>query len=141
MAAILALGPVVFGVQTLPPVAARRGARYRWASHRPIGGAPVREFLGPGDDSMTLDVTIGAGLGRRLAVDALRLLAARGEPHILADASGRLYGWWVVVGVRDQMRRLSRDFAPLRSGVQIELLRSDPGLPASIPTLLQGLLP
>lgn len=135
-AAILALGPVVFGVETLPPASARRGSRYRWAAHRPVGSPPRREFLGVGDDEMTLDLVLGQGLGRRTAVEALRLLAARGESHILADATGRLYGWWCVVGVRETSRRLTRDFTPRRSTVRLDLVRTDPGLLLSVRRLV-----
>ena len=140
MASLLALGPVVFSAETLPPVAVRRGSRYRWASHEPLGSPPRREFVGVGDDTMTLNVSLGVGLGRRVAVDALRALAARGAPHVLADSSGRLYGWWCVQGIHDASRRLNRDFSPLRSSVRVDLVRSDPGLVLSVASRVLGLL-
>ena len=138
MASLLALGPVVFSAETLPPVATRRGSRYRWASHEPLGAAPRREFIGTGDDTMTLNVVMGQGLGRRVAIDALRLLASRGEAHVLADATGRLYGWWCVQGVQELSRRYTASFQPLRSTVRVELIRSDPGLLLSVPAGVLG---
>ena len=138
MAALLALGPVVFAAETLPVAATRRGSRYRWASHRPIGSPPRREFVGVGDDELTVHVALGQGLGNRLAVDALRLLAGRGAPHVLADATGRLYGWWCVVAVREAARRFHVDFQPRRSTVAVDLLRSDPGLALSVPSRVLG---
>ena len=137
MAALLALGPVVFAAETLPVAATRRGSRYRWASHRPIGSPPRREFVGVGDDELTVHVALGQGLGQRLAVDALRLLASRGEPHVLADTTGRIYGWWCVAEVRERSRRFDVDFQPRRSTVAVGLLRSDPGL-LSVPSRVLG---
>ncbi len=138
MAALLALGPVVFAAETLPVAGLRRGSRYRWASHRPIGSPPRREFVGVGDDELTVNVVLGQGLGRRLAVDALRLLASRGEPHVLADTTGRIYGWWCVSQVREISRRLHVDFQPRRAAIAVDLVRGDPGLALSVPSRVLG---
>ena len=126
--ATMALGPVVFGVQALPLGRWRRETRYSWSSQHPIGGAPRREFTGLDDDVMHLDVEIGFGIGAPVVVDALRLLAARGESHILADTAGRLYGWWCVRSVHEQVRRIGPSGGRERASVRVELPRTDPGL-------------
>ena len=128
MLPLLALGPIPLGASTLPPQRYRRSSRYDFSEQRPVGSAPLRELTGIGDDVLTLDVDIAAGLGSPLAVDLLRSLAASGGSHFLADRSGHIYGRFAVLSVSEQVRRLGRDGGRRRDFVRIELVRTDSGL-------------
>ena len=125
-AVVLAFGPaVVFGSRTLPPVAMRRSAEYRWTRHPRVGSRPSLSFVGVGPETLTLDVVQVPGYGLAAAVDALRAVAATGAPHILADADGRPYGWWVVTGVSDGGSPLDGAGRPLSRQVRVTFERFD----------------
>lgn len=128
-AVVLAFGPgIVFGSRTLPPVALRRSAEYRWERHGRVGARPALTFVGMGTETLTLDVVQLPGHGLPEAVDALRAVAATGTPHILADADGRPYGWWVVTRVSDGGSPLDGAGRPLHRQVRVTFERYDEGL-------------
>lgn len=126
--AMMALGPVVFGVATLPASRYRRENRYEWTAQYPVGGSPRRAFAGLGDDVLTIDIDLAPGHGSHLALDALRVLAARGAPHILADRRGRVYGWFAVRRLNENVRRIGGDGSRERTVARLELARTDSGL-------------
>ena len=124
----LALGPVVFGVRTIPPVRRRRSARYRWEGIPRIGARPGRQWAGVGDERITLECVQAAGLGVRSALDGLRALAAAGTPHVLMSRSGRPLGWWVVAALNDGGEPLDGNAEPIVNSIRVDLERVDENL-------------
>ena len=121
------LGPLVLGVPALPATEAVRVARYRWSARDRAGAAPGWQWLGPGEDKLTLSgVSLLMAVGRDDAVDALRDLAAAGEARPLADGAGRVLGSWAIRSVEERRRNLRADGTPAVIEWRLELALVEP---------------
>lgn len=99
-----------------------RQTEWRWASQDVIGAAPALQYIGPGEDCMTLRGTIyphfRGGLGQ---VDAMRAQAGLGVPMVLIDGTGRYYGEWVITSIQEGKSVLMSDGAPRKIEFTVQL--------------------
>lgn len=78
---MLALGMFVFMRQTLPHQTLQRDAEYRWPSNSRVGKRDSFQFLGPGEEKISLAGTLYPELtGGKLTMTAIRLMADQGAP-------------------------------------------------------------
>ncbi|MGH8366630.1 MAG: phage tail protein, partial [Pseudomonas sp.] len=93
---MLALGMFVFSLSTAAYQELQRQTEWRHASNNRIGAVPARQFLGRGDDTITLPgVILPVLAGGGLRGDAIRWMAISGKAWRLVEGSGRIYGVWV----------------------------------------------
>ena len=86
--AIGTLGPVLFeqnGYRTMTPRSLNREVTSRAVSHEAIGGKPRTEFLGPGLQTISLEILLRAdrGVRPRAMLDQLAQMVETGEVHRL----------------------------------------------------------
>ena len=99
---LISLGQFVWGIHTLAYQQLQRQTNYRWAATNRVGDRPSRQYLGPADDSLTLSGWVAPELcGDRASLDKLRVMAEAGEPYVLVDALGYVYGLWVIENVSE----------------------------------------
>jgi phage protein U len=106
----------------------RQSAAYRWEPVALIGRRPELHYLGPGDETMTLDGTIHphfrGGLGQ---IATMRVQAARGIPMMMGDGLGFVFGHWVITGVDETRTVLMADGSPRQIDFTLQLMRA-PGM-------------
>jgi uncharacterized protein len=122
-AVLMGLGAFRFSLPTAAYEALARQTAWRWESVDRIGRVPARQFLGPGDDTITLSGAVfpafaGAGLGQ---VEALRTLAGQGAPLMLVDGLGKVHGRWVVLDVSEDQSAFLPGGAPRKQAFSIKL--------------------
>ena len=123
---MLALGMFVFSLSTLAYQELQRQTEWRHASRNRVGAAPARQFVGRGDDSITLPGVILPELaGSALSLDALRLMANTGKAWPMVEGSGRIYGLWVIESLSETKTIFFRDGTPRRIEFTISLKRID----------------
>ncbi len=123
---MLALGMFIFSLPTLAYQELQRQTEWRHASNNRVGAAPARQFLGRGDDSITLPGVIMPELaGSTLSLDALRLMANTGKAWPMVEGSGRIYGLWVIRSLSETKTIFFRDGTPRRIEFSISLERID----------------
>lgn len=123
---MLALGMFIFSLPTLAYQELQRQTEWRHASNNRVGAAPARQFLGRGDDSITLPGVIMPELaGSTLSLDALRLMANTGKAWPMVEGSGRIYGLWVIRSLSETKTIFFRDGTPRRIEFSIGLERID----------------
>jgi phage protein U len=119
---MMALGKYRFSIDAAAYQSLQRSTSYRWPAQERIGRAPALQFLGPGEDKITLGGTIfphyRGGLGQ---MDALREEAGRGEPLLLVDGRGNVRGRFVVERVAETQSHFFADGTPRRIEFTIEL--------------------
>jgi len=94
---MLVLGDVPFMVGTVAHQTLTRSHEYRWATHERLLRTPARQFLGPGEESITLEgYLLPHYTGGTETLQRLRQLAHSGEPHTLLDHFGAVYGLYVI---------------------------------------------
>lgn len=119
---MMALGAYRFSLATAAYATLQRATEYRWASQDRLGRGPARQFVGQGDDTITLAGVIYPHYkGGLRQVDTMRAEAAKGQPLDLVDGFGRVWGPWVILSVRENQSALLGNGAPLKIEFQVEL--------------------
>ena len=86
---LMALGMFVFGLPTLAYQDLQRQTTWRHPSNSRVGSRPARQFVGPGDDTITLSgVLVPELMGRAASLDELRAMADTGAAWALASGAG-----------------------------------------------------
>ena len=99
---MLALGMFVFMRQTLPHQTMQRDADYRWPSNSRVGKRDSFQFLGPGEEKITLAGTLYPELtGGKLSMTSIRLMADQGRAWPLLDGTGTIYGMYVINNISE----------------------------------------
>ncbi|WP_460104164.1 phage tail protein [Pseudomonas sp. S2_D10] len=123
---MLALGMFVFSLSTAAYQALQRQTDWRHASNPRVGAAPARQFVGRGDDTITLPGIILPELaGSALSLDALRLMANTGKAWPMVEGSGRIYGLWIIESLNETKTLFFRDGTPRRIEFTLNLKRID----------------
>ena len=112
---MMRLGSYAFSLDSAAYARLERSTAYRWAAQERHGREAALQFLGPGEDTLSLPGTVyphfRGGLGQ---VDDMRALAALGEPQLLVDGLGHIHGRWVVQSVAETREVLFADGMPRR---------------------------
>ncbi|MGX9559489.1 phage tail protein [Pseudomonas sp. CFBP 5750] len=123
---MLALGMFVFSLSTAAYQALQRQTEWRHSSNPRVGAAPARQFVGRGDDTITLPGIILPELsGSALSLDALRLMANTGKAWPMVEGSGRIYGLWIIESLNETKTLFFRDGTPRRIEFTLSLKRID----------------
>ncbi|AGL83827.1 MULTISPECIES: phage tail protein [Pseudomonas] len=123
---MMALGMFVFSLSTAAYQELQRQTEWRHVSNTRIGAAPARQFVGRGDDSITLPGVILPELaGSVLSLDTLRLMANTGKAWPMVEGSGRIYGLWVIESLSETKTVFFRDGTPRRLEFTLNLKRID----------------
>ena len=118
------LGPFMFSRDTAAPSTSRRTAEYSWPGQGRFGRDPALQFTGNGADTIKLDGTIyphyRGGLNQ---IAAMRELAGLGEPQLLIDGRGMVYGKWVIQRVEETGTVFLDNGTPRKISFRISLQR------------------
>ncbi|AFJ75501.1 phage tail protein [Stenotrophomonas phage Smp131] len=125
---MMTYGTFVFSLSTAAYEQLQRQMTWRHASSDRLGARPARQYVGPGDDTITLQGTIAAELVDDLHVlDTLRELGDQGKPQALVEGSGRVYGAYLLVSLSETRKEFFPDGTPRLIEFQMQLERQDDG--------------
>ena len=123
---MMALGLYVFSLSTTAYQQLQRQTGWRHPSNPRVGALPARQFVGKGDDTITLSGLILPEIsGQRLSLGALRLMADSGKAWPLVEGTGRIYGLWIIENLQETNTLFFRDGAPRRIEFTLTLQRVD----------------
>ncbi|MGF0334533.1 phage tail protein [Ectopseudomonas toyotomiensis] len=127
---MMALGMFTFGLPTIAYQELQRTTEWRHGSTSRIGTNPASQFLGRGEDTITLPGTLLPGLvGSPLSLDTLRLMADTGKAWPLVGGTGKIFGAWVITSISETQQIFFEDGTPRRYEFTINLKRIDDGRP------------
>ena len=119
---MMALGDYRFSLATAAYQELQRTTAYRWALQPRLGRRPSRQFVGAGDETISLGGTIyphyRGGLGQ---LDAMRTEAGAGRPLQLVTGTGVVLGQWVIERVEETQRFFLDDGRPRSVEFRLEL--------------------
>ena len=125
---MMALGMFVFGMHTLAYQELQRQTDWRHGSTSRIGTNPARQFMGKGEDAITLPGVLLAEIaGSQISLDVIRQMADTGKAWPLIEGSGRIYGLWVIDSLSETRTLFFRDGAARRIEFSLSLKRIDDG--------------
>ena len=125
---MMALGMFIFSLETLAYQEFQRQTEWRHGTTSRIGTNPARQFLGRGEDTITLPgVLLSALAGTQLSLDTLRYMADTGKAWPLVEGTGKIYGVWVIESLSETRTLFFRDGAARRIEFNLVLKRIDDG--------------
>ena len=125
---MLALGMFVFSLNTLAYQELQRQTDWRHASSNRVGAQPARQFIGRGEDSITLPGVLLPELAGDIdCLDELRRMANTGKAWPLVDGTGRMRGLYVIESLSEGQTLFFRDGTPRRIDFSLSLKRTDEG--------------
>jgi len=123
---LMCLGQFVWGINTLAYQELQRSNSYNWASNNRVGQRPARQYVGPGDETISLTGWISPELcGDATSLDRLRLMAEQGTPYVLVDATGTVFGLYVIEQIDETGSIFGIDSKPRKIDFTVNLTRVD----------------
>lgn len=121
-----ALGQFTFALNTLAYQELRRSTAFRHASNSRVGARPGLQYVGPGDETITLTGLLAPEfMGDRLALDRLRAMADKGSAYALVNGAGESFGAWVIESLDESGSIFVREGVARRVEFTINLKRAD----------------
>lgn len=119
---MMALGDYRYSLSTAAYQELTHTNAWRWASVDRIGARPAMQFVGPGEESVTMNGCIypafRGGLGQ---INAMRAEADKGQPLLLVDGTGRVWGKFCITEIRETQKVLFSDGTPRAQEFDITL--------------------
>ena len=123
---MMALGQFVFGMDTLAFQDLDRQAAWRHAVNSRVGDRPARQYIGPGDETITLSGTLAPEFrGSSQSLVQLRAMADDGNAYALVDGAGGVYGAFVIEGVTEKGSVFIAEGLPRKIEFSLSLQRVD----------------
>lgn len=123
---MMQLGSFQFSIMTAVYQELIRKNEYKWPSQHRFGQRPSRQFVGVGDETMQLPGVIYPEYrGGFQQIEAMRNLAARGQPLLLVDGLGKLWGRWVIESIDEKQTLFAAFGAPRKQEFTLSLARFD----------------
>lgn len=125
---LMALGQFTFGLDTLAFDSLRRQSAWRHPSNARVGARPARQYLGPGDDGITLSGVLAPEFrGTALSLAQLRDMAGKGNAYGLVSGAGDVFGAFVIESMNETNTLFVREGRPRRIEFELTLARVDDG--------------
>lgn len=121
---MMALGSFRFGFAGDAPAYQElvRVHEYRWRQVDRAGRRPGMQFVGQGPETITLPGVIYPEFrGGFDQMDAMRALAGQGEPLHLVDATGKVWGQYCIVRIKEKQSHFRADAKPRKVEFEVEL--------------------
>lgn len=137
---MLMLGTFQFSLNVAVFQEMQRSTEYKWPAQERFSQQQARQFTGMGDDTITLPGVIYPEYkGSTNAMKTLRGMAQQGQPYLLLDGTGQIYGRWVVLRIEETRSVFAMFTQPLKIDFSVTLGFFD-GNPASLLPDLSGTL-
>lgn len=121
---MMAYGMFVFALNSAPYQELQRQTAWRHDGQGRVGKRPARQFLGPGDDTITLTGTLLPHFtGGQQNLDELRDMADEGGAWPLIEGNGTFYGLYVIEGMSETKSHQMRDGSAQRIAFSLTLQR------------------
>lgn len=121
---MMALGGYRFGLPSAAYQQLQRTHTYRWAEQQRMGREPALQYTGPGNESLELEGVLyphyKGGLDQ---LDAMRKEAGSGQPLLLVDGRGKLWGKYCILEIRETQTHFMEGGVPLKQQFSLRLSR------------------
>lgn len=123
---LLTLGMFLFGLDSMAYDHLRRRTSWRHGTSERFGARPASQFLGPGEDNITLAGRLVPEVaGQFVALQIVRTMADTGDDYPLVDGLGRVLGHFRIVSLEEDQLMVMAGGLPRGVDFTIELERAD----------------
>lgn len=120
---MMALGDYRFSIDTAAYQELKRSQAFRWQAQERLQRSPAMQFIGAGDESIELGGVIYPHFkGGLKQLDAMRTEASKGQPLLLVDGLGFVWGQWVIIQIDEGQSFFQANGQPLKQTFQLRLV-------------------
>lgn len=121
---MMTLGMFVFELKTLPFLEQSRRTNWRHAFSDRFGTRPAAQYLGPGDDVMSLAGALYGGVvGKYSSLTTLRKMADTGDAYTVIDGAGNVIGDFIISDLDERRSNFFANGAPQKIDFTLNLKR------------------
>lgn len=123
----LCIGQFVFTPDDLSFTDLQRQRAWNYAENSVASGRAPKQYIGPGEDSVTLNGIVYQehGIGTRQSIENLADMASTGQGYVVMDGSGYLYGVYVIESISENKSILVFEGVPRKIEFNVTLKRVD----------------
>lgn len=123
---MMVYGLFVFGLKTVPYQLLQRKTTWRHPSNSRVGVAPGYQYVGRGDDIITLTGVLFPSItGGQQSLNRLRAMADQGGAWPLIDGTGDMYGLYILKEITEDKSVFFADGAARKIEFQLSLENVD----------------
>lgn len=123
---MMSLGMFAFGLPTLAYQDMQRQTAWRHPGNSRVGTRQAFQYVGPGDDTITLSgVLVPELMGRAAAIEELRRMGDTGAAWPLVSGTGEVFGAFVIENVSETGTHHIDNGRARRIEFQLQLKRVD----------------
>lgn len=123
---MMSLGMFVFSLRTTPFQQRQRQRGWRHASGERLGKRPSRQYMGQGDDTVTLSGNLKPEItGGPVTLDTIATMADSGEAFPLIDGEGKVRGMYIIEALQETATEFFSDGTARSIDFSITLQRVD----------------
>ncbi len=120
---MMALGSYRFSIDSAAYQELKHSQAYRWQAQERLQRRPAMQFLGAGEESIELSGVIYPHFkGGLEQLDTMRAEANKGQPLLLVDGLGFVWGRWVITQIDEGQSFLQGNGQPLKQSFQLKLV-------------------
>ncbi|CAL4868225.1 hypothetical protein MMA231_02500 [Asticcacaulis sp. MM231] len=123
---MLALEDFIFEIGTLPYQQLQRATAWKFAKSERFGARDAVQFVGPGDDKITLTGALYPGFaGTFSSIEQIRTMGSKGLSYTLISGTGDVMGQWIILSFNENRSEFLIDGVPRKADFTLELERVD----------------
>ena len=120
---MMALGSYRFSVDSAAYQELKHSQAYRWQAQERLQRRPAMQFLGAGEESIELSGVIYPHFkGGLEQLDTMRAEANKGQPLLLVDGLGFVWGQWVITQIDEGQSFFQGNGQSLKQSFQLKLV-------------------
>ena len=120
---MMALGTYRFAIDSAAYQELKHRQAYRWQAQERLQRQPAMQFVGVGEESIELSGVIYPHVSGGLKqLDAMRSDARKGQPLLLVDGLGQVWGQWVITHIDEGQSFFLANGQALKQQFQLTLV-------------------
>lgn len=118
---MMIFGMFVFSMNTASYQQLQRTTQWRHASNDRVGEMPAYQFVGRGEDTITLEGSIVPQFGMPSSITALRAMGDTGKAFALIAGTGKVFGMYILTDLQETQTVFFKDGTPRQIDFNISL--------------------
>lgn len=118
---MMIFGMFPFSIPTAAYQQLQRSTNWRHPSNSRVGDMPAYQFIGRGEDTITLEGSIVPEFGSQMSITALRTMGDTGKAFPLISGTGKVYGLYILRDLQETQTYFFKDGLPRKIDFSIQL--------------------